>query len=78
MHIYIKLIKSVILMTMNKKTFGISFLIIGILLLILGVFAVNLSAVELDLVYIVGFLAPGALILVAGIILLALYLHSAT
>jgi len=65
-------------MAMNKKTFGISFLIVGILLLILGVFAVNLSPVELDLVYIVGFLAPGALILVAGIILLALYLHSAT
>jgi len=65
-------------MAMNKKTFGISFLIVGILLLILGVFAVNLSPVELDLVYIVGFLAPGALILVVGIILLALYLHSAT
>ena len=78
MHIYIKLIKSVILMAMNKKTFGISFLIVGILLLILGVFAINSSAVELDLVYIVGFLAPGAIILVVGIILLALYLHSAT
>ena len=65
-------------MAMNKKTFGISFLIVGILLLILGVYTVNLSPVELDLVYIVGFLAPGAIILVVGIILLALYLHSAT
>ena len=78
MHIYIKLIKSVILMAMNKKIIGISFLIVGILLLIVGIFVVNSSAVALDLVYVVGFLAPGAFFLVVGIILLALYLHSAT
>ncbi len=78
MHIYIKLIKSVILMAMNKKILGISFLIVGILLLIVGVFVVNSSSVALELVYVVGILAPGALFLVVGIILLALYLHSAT
>ena len=78
MHIYIKLIKSVILMAMNKKILGISFLIVGILLLIVGIFVVNSSSVALDLVYIVAILAPGALFLVVGIILLALFLHSAT
>ena len=65
-------------MAINKKIVGIITLFIGIILLVVGVFGVNTSSADLDIIYIIGFLLPGALFLIVGIILLALYLHSAT
>jgi hypothetical protein len=65
-------------MATNKKTLGITFLIIGIMLLIIGVIGVNTSSAGFDIIFIVGFLLPGILFLIAGIILLALHLHSVT
>ena len=65
-------------MAINKKIVGIITLFIGIILLVVGVFGVNTSSAGFDTIYIIGFLLPGALFLIVGIILLALYLHSAT
>jgi hypothetical protein len=65
-------------MTINKKTLGLFSLVFGILLLIVGIFGVNAGPAELDLLFIIGLIVPGILFLVIGIILLALYLHSAT
>jgi hypothetical protein len=65
-------------MAINKKALGIFSLFLGIILLILGIFGINISPAELDFIIIIGLLAPGILFLVIGIILIALYLHSAT
>ncbi|MBY9010739.1 MAG: hypothetical protein KGD70_00015 [Candidatus Lokiarchaeota archaeon] len=65
-------------MATNKKTLGITILLIGIMLLIIGVIGVNTSSAEFDIIFIVGFLSPGILFLVVGMILLALHLHNVT
>lgn len=65
-------------MAINKKTLGLFSFFVGVILLIVGIFGVNAGPAELDLLFIIGLLVPGILFLVIGIILLALYLHSAT
>ena len=65
-------------MAINKKTLGITLLLIGIMLLTIGVIGVNTSSAGYDLIFIVGFLAPGILFLIVSIILLALHLHNVT
>jgi len=77
-HVTTKLVKSVFLMATNKKTLGIIFLLIGIMLLIIGVIGVNTSSAGFDIIFIIGFISLGILFLVVGIILLALHLHSVT
>ena len=77
-HITIKPIKSVILMTINKKALGIVSLLLGIILLIVGIFGLNTSPAAFDMLYIIGLLLPGILLLVIGIIFIALYLHTVT
>jgi hypothetical protein len=65
-------------MAINKKAIGIFSLFVGIILLIVGVFGINASPAALDMIFIIGLLVPGILFLVIGIILIALFLHSAT
>ncbi|MHA2289067.1 MAG: hypothetical protein ACXABG_09790 [Promethearchaeota archaeon] len=64
-------------MTINKKALGIFSLIVGIILLIVGFLGMNAPA-GFNLIFIYGFLLPGILFLVIGIIALALHLHSVT
>jgi hypothetical protein len=67
-----------IIMAINKKTIGLFSLFVGVILLIVGIFGFNVGPAELDSLFIIGLIVPGILFLVIGIILLALYLHSAT
>ena len=65
-------------MAINKKAIGLISLVVGILLLILGIVGMNYTPAAFDLIFIYLFLVPGAILLIIGIILLALYLHSVT
>ena len=65
-------------MAINKKALGIFCLLVGIILLILGIFGINITPPGLDMILIIGLLLPGILFLVVGIILVALHLHSVT